>query len=104
MTFWYSSLLHDSSLNISSNAALTRKLAAARADGSASVLSLNEDSTALSVVSEWKESRLKEDQRYVGLASSSTCVYPTPPLSMPNEIKLACLVESLHALLMVPSV
>ncbi|KAK7693617.1 hypothetical protein QCA50_003186 [Cerrena zonata] len=48
-------------------------LAAARADGSASVLSITDESS--SVVSEWKETRLREGQRYVGLASSSSGIF-----------------------------
>lgn len=45
------------------------KLAAARADGTASVYNINEDAGP-SVLCEWKETRLKSGQRHVGLSIS----------------------------------
>ncbi|PCH38250.1 hypothetical protein WOLCODRAFT_149194 [Wolfiporia cocos MD-104 SS10] len=50
------------------------KLAAARADGSATVFNEGDDSGP-SVVHEWQEPRLKSGQRYVGLALSERRVY-----------------------------
>ncbi|TCD64435.1 hypothetical protein EIP91_004080 [Steccherinum ochraceum] len=50
-------------------------LATAHADGSAAVFALSEESTSAETVSEWKETRLKEGQRYVGLAATSNGIY-----------------------------
>ncbi|KAH9854122.1 hypothetical protein C2E23DRAFT_819680 [Lenzites betulinus] len=49
-------------------------LSVARADGTASLYSI-QDQTALSTVHEWTESRLKDGQRFVGLASAESGVY-----------------------------
>ncbi|KAI0374780.1 hypothetical protein BV20DRAFT_986622 [Pilatotrama ljubarskyi] len=48
-------------------------LSAVRADGSASLYKVEGD--GLNVVHEWKETRLKEGQRFVGLADTETGVY-----------------------------
>ncbi|KAH8106709.1 hypothetical protein BXZ70DRAFT_242916 [Cristinia sonorae] len=50
-------------------------LAAARADATASILALSTDHSSAELVCEWKETRLKSDQRYVGLAATSSGIY-----------------------------
>lgn len=45
----------------------------ARADGSASISSLTDNGAEL--VAEWKETRLKEGQKYVGIAVSSRYIF-----------------------------
>lgn len=50
------------------------KLSAFRADGSTSLIKLDADNAA-SETSSWKESRLKEGQRFVGAALTKTYVY-----------------------------
>ncbi|KAI0670485.1 hypothetical protein C8Q78DRAFT_974794 [Trametes maxima] len=49
-------------------------LSAVRADGSASLYTV-QDGTNLSTVYEWSETRLKEGQRFVGLATTEGAVY-----------------------------
>lgn len=56
------------------------KLAAFRADGSTSVLKLDSENPSFSESSQWKESRLKDGQRFVGGGFTKTyvkhqCVY-----------------------------
>ena len=46
-----------------------RKLAVARANGEASVSSLTDE--GIELVAEWKETRLKDGQKFVGLAAGS---------------------------------
>lgn len=46
---------------------VTRKLAAAHADGSTSIFDVNEDGNA-KVRVQWTEHRFKESQKFVGLA------------------------------------
>ncbi|THH32102.1 hypothetical protein EUX98_g2080 [Antrodiella citrinella] len=50
-------------------------LAAARADGTAVVLAVSEDGETAETVSEWKETRLKDGQRYVGLSATTGGIY-----------------------------
>ncbi|TFY66144.1 hypothetical protein EVG20_g4943 [Dentipellis fragilis] len=57
-------------LSVSADGAM---ISAARADGTAGIYRLKEDS--LEIVHDWKEPRLKAGQRYVGLAMSSRGVY-----------------------------
>jgi ribosome biogenesis protein NSA1 len=46
-----------------------RKLSAAHANGVVSIFSLNEDDQ-LELLQEWKETRIKSDQSFIGLAAS----------------------------------
>ncbi|KAI0831196.1 hypothetical protein BC628DRAFT_1500109 [Trametes gibbosa] len=50
-------------------------LSAVRADGSASLYSLQDDASTIFTVHEWIEPRLKDGQRFVGLASTDSGVY-----------------------------
>ena len=49
-----------------------RKLASAHSDGSASIFHLLNDDT-VDLLHDWKETRLKSDQTYVGLSTSAQC-------------------------------
>ena len=48
------------------------KLASAHSDGSASIFHLLNDDT-VDLLHDWKETRLKSDQTYVGLSTSAQC-------------------------------
>jgi ribosome biogenesis protein NSA1 len=54
-------------VNLSSNA--EGKLSAAHANGAVSIFSLNEDDQ-LELLQEWKETRIRTDQSFIGLAAS----------------------------------
>ena len=58
---------------------ITRKLATAHADGSTCVLSLDDAEDELL---RWQENRLKESQRFVGLAFSERCAFYLCMVSM----------------------
>jgi hypothetical protein len=51
-----------------------RKLSAAHANGAVSIFSLNEDDQ-LELLHEWKETRIRADQSFIGLAASGSGVH-----------------------------
>ncbi|KAG2349404.1 hypothetical protein BDR05DRAFT_1055101 [Suillus weaverae] len=56
------------------NAAEKTLLSAAHANGAVSIFSLNEDDQ-LELLQEWKETRIKSDQSFIGLAASGSSVF-----------------------------
>ncbi|KAG2077828.1 WD40 repeat-like protein [Suillus decipiens] len=56
------------------NAGEKTLLSAAHADGAVSIFSLNEDDQ-LELLQEWKETRIKSDQSFIGLAASGSSVF-----------------------------
>ena len=72
----------------------SRKLAAARADGTASIFALSDDGLSADLVSEWKETRLKERQRYVGIGAGTRYAYFSYCVSISGIAEFVLVVSS----------